>query len=107
MLRTGQKFSWTKSELELFRQLENLEMAAMCMADSYMGGVTVGSPVYLQMEEMGRELDMARATLRERMGTTRFNEITRYGNTTNAWRKELYARYVQKHPEYEPEERWV
>ncbi len=104
MLRMNQKIKWTRTELQKFAEYDGLECEAMMMADSYMEGVTVGSPVHKQLEEIGKELCTLRDELKALMGATRFNILMNDRFTLKAWRGEVSARYIAKHPWAAPED---
>ena len=102
MLRMNQKIGWTKTELQKFAEYDRLECEAMEMAESHMGGVAVGSPVHQQLEEIGKELCILRDDLKTLMGATRFEILMNDRFTLKAWRGEVTARYIAKHPECAP-----
>lgn len=104
MLRMNQKIKWTRTELQKFAEYDGLECEAMMMADSHMGGVTVGSPVHQQLEKIGKQLCTLRDELKVLMGATRFNTLMNDRFTLKAWRGEVSARYIAKHPWAAPED---
>lgn len=103
MRRKGNgKIGWTRTELQKFAEYDGLDCEAMMMAESCMGGVTVGSPMYHQMEEIGNEVCRLRDELKALMGATRFDVLMNDRFTLKAWRGEVAARYIAKHPEMAP-----
>ncbi len=103
MMRWCQKIAWTRNELKKFEELENLEAEAMLMAEDYVpSGVTVGSAAEKELEKIWAEVDELRDALRALMGRTRFNILMNDRFTFDAWRGEVRARYIAKHPEEAP-----
>lgn len=101
MLRMHQKIKWTRTELQKFAEYDGLECEAMLMAEDAMwcgGGVAVGSSIHQRSEEIGKELCTLRDSLKALMGTTRFNILMNDRFTMRAWRGEVSARYIAKHP---------
>ena len=101
MLRMNQKIRWTRTELQKFAEYDGLECEAMLMAEDAMwcgGGVAVGSSIHQRLEEIGKELCTLRDSLKALMGTTRFNILMNDRFTMKAWRGEVSARYIAKHP---------
>ena len=98
---------WTRTELQKFAEYDNLECEATMMADDAMwcgGGVTVGSSIHQNLEKIGNELCILRNELKALMGATRFNVLMNDRFTLKAWRGEVLARYVVKHPWAAPED---
>ncbi len=107
MLRMHQKIKWTRTELQKFAEYDGLECEAMLMAEDAMwcgGGVAVGSSIHQRLEEIGKELCTLRDSLKALMGTTRFNILMNDRFTMKAWRGEVSARYIAKHPWAAPED---
>ncbi len=107
MLRMHQKIKWTRTELQKFAEYDGLECEAMLMAEDAMwcgGGVAVGSSIHQRSEEIGKELCTLRDSLKALMGTTRFNILMNDRFTMRAWRGEVSARYIAKHPWAAPED---
>lgn len=102
-MRIHQKFSWTRRELRVYNNYLTTEYQLYCIAEDYMPyGVTVGSRVHKELEELGNELENIRTELKELMGTTRFDILMNDRFTAKAWENEIKARYIAKHPEFEP-----
>lgn len=101
MLRMHQKIMWTRTELQKFAEHDGLECEATLMADEAMwfgGGIDVGSRLHQTLEKMNDEISVLRNELKALMGTTRFNILMNDRFTMKAWRGEVSARYIAKHP---------
>ena len=101
MLRMHQKIMWTRTELQKFAEYDGLECEATLMADEAMwfgGGIAVGSRLHQTLEKMNDEISVLRNELKALMGTTRFNILMNDRFTMKAWRGEVSARYIAKHP---------
>lgn len=98
-MRHGQKIAWTRSELRKFEELDDLEYDAEMMAEPYLAsGVIVGSKGEEKLEKIGSELKTLRKELCSLMGRTRFDILMNDRFTRKAWRDEIWARYITKHP---------
>lgn len=107
MLRMHQKIGWTRTELQKFAEYDGLECEAMLMADEAMwfgGGITVGSRLHQTLDKMNDEISVLRNELKALMGTSRFNILMNDRFTLKAWRGEVSARYIAKHPWAAPED---
>ena len=107
MLRMHQKIMWTRTELQKFAEYDGLVCEARLMAEDAMwcgGGVVVGSGIHQRLEEIEKELCTLRDSLKALMGTTRFNILMNDRFTMKAWRGEVSARYIAKHPWAAPED---
>ena len=107
MLKMNQKIKWTKTELKKFAEYDALESEGMCLAEDAMlcgGAITVKSSIDKQLDEIRKMSDRVLDELKSLMGTTRFNIIMNSRPTLKAWRGEVCARYLAKHPEEAPQD---
>ena len=98
---------WTRTELHKFAEFFNLECEAIMIAVDAMwcgGGFTVGSSIHQRLENIGNKLCALRNELKALMGATRFNVLMNDRFTLKAWRGEVSARYIAKHPWAAPED---
>ena len=102
-MRWEQKISWTRSELKKFEELNRLETEAYLMAENYVPyGVTVDSVAEKELGQIWSEVAALSDALRALMGGTRFDILMNDRFTMQAWRAEIGARYIAKHPEEAP-----
>ena len=88
-MRMGQRLVWTRTELAKFQELEDL----------YNKRLFAKGP---EFEVINKKIDIADKNLRELMGNRRFRLLIGSDATLRAWRGEIFARYLKKHPEDEP-----
>ena len=103
-MRQNQKFKWTRTELQKFAEYDRMECEAMMYAESCIGAVTVGSKAYKQLEETGEELCVLGDELKALMGATRFEVLMNDKFTLGAWRGEVRARFITRHPWAAPDD---
>lgn len=103
-MRMGQKLVWTKTELRKFEEYDQLMAERCSIADSHMTGMQVGDWAYKQLEGISADIEILEKDLQELMGSRRFRLLIGSTATLRAWRGEIFARYLKKHPEASPED---
>ena len=91
-MRMGQRLVWTRTELARFQELEDLYNHRLFIKDP------------LEFKKINEKIDLADKNLRELMGNRRFRLLIGSAATLRAWRGEIFARYLKKHPEASPED---
>ena len=91
-MHMGQRLVWTRTELARFQELEDLYNHRLFIKDP------------LEFEKINEKIDVADKNLRELMGNRRFRLLIGSTATLRAWRGEIFARYLKKHPEASPED---
>lgn len=91
-MHMGQRLVWTRTELARFQELEDLYNQRLFIKDP------------LEFKKINEKIDLADKNLRELMGNRRFRLLIGSDATLRAWRGEIFARYLKKHPEAEPED---
>lgn len=97
------KIRWTRTELKKFEEWRNLDLDLMIQAENAMWG-SWNKREDEEIEKEVKERDKLEEELKSLMGTTRFNILTNgYSETMKSWEKEIKARYIRKHPWFEPD----
>lgn len=96
------KIGWTRTELQKFAEYDELECDPLMSEESYMERDAAGSSAYQQIEKAEKKLYILRGELKALMGATRFHILMNDRSTLKAWRGEISARYIAKHPEMAP-----
>ena len=90
-MRMGQRLVWTRTELARFQELEDLYNQRLFAKGT-------------DFEKINKRIDITDKNLRELMGNRRFRLLIGSAATLRAWRGEIFARYLKKHPEATPED---